>query len=205
MKKSLEAILFLYFTRKNTAFALPTSKRMDHNHQNNTHCESRKKANAGTGMTIHPKANAKPNGQNRKAGEMNPGRQLWIFSDSVIPPFLILFVITCRFMLEPENNPFHTAMGVMPDVRDELLCSRSASVGPCLCRVVRLIHLLACSRSRRRMYSSVSSPLPLAKPLFFPMILKPHFCSTFIDPILSVAALANIGRSTTRSSIRVSA
>ena len=30
-------------------------------------------------------------------------------------------------------------------------------------------------RSRRRMYSSVSSPLPLAKSLFFPMILKPQF------------------------------
>ena len=27
------------------------------------------------------------------------------------------------------------------------------------------------------MYSSVFSPLPLAKSLFFPMILKPHFCS----------------------------
>jgi hypothetical protein len=111
MKKSLETVLFLYFTRKNAAFALPTSKRVDHHHQNNTHRESRKKANAGTAMTIHPKANAKPNGQNRKAGEMKPGRQLWIFSDSVIPPFLILLVITRRFMLEPENNPFHTAMG----------------------------------------------------------------------------------------------
>ena len=45
------------------------------------------------------------------------------------------------------------------------------------------------------MYSSVSSPLSLAKSLFFPMILKPHFCSTRIDPMLSVAALAKIGRS----------
>ena len=44
------------------------------------------------------------------------------------------------------------------------------------------------------MYSSVSSPLPLAKSLFFPMILKPHFCSTLIDPMLSVAALAKIGQ-----------
>ena len=40
------------------------------------------------------------------------------------------------------------------------------------------------------MYSSVSSPLPLAKSLFFPMILKPHFCSTLIDAMLSVAARA---------------
>ena len=34
------------------------------------------------------------------------------------------------------------------------------------------------------MYSSVSSPLPLAKSLFFPMILKPHFCSTLIEPMV---------------------
>src|SRR6266487_302609 len=39
----------------------------------------------------------------------------------------------------------------------------------------------------------------------FSMILKPHFCSTLIDPMLSVAALAKIGRSTTRWSILLSA
>jgi hypothetical protein len=32
----------------------------------------------------------------------------------------------------------------------------------------------------------------------FPMILKPHFCSTLIDPMLSVAARAKIGRSTNK-------
>ena len=34
---------------------------------------------------------------------------------------------------------------------------------------------------------------------------KPHFCSTLIDPMLSVAALAKIGPSTTRRSILLSA
>ena len=44
------------------------------------------------------------------------------------------------------------------------------------------------------MYSSVSSPLPLAKSLFFPMISKPHFCSTLIDPMLSAALALRIRR-----------
>jgi len=35
--------------------------------------------------------------------------------------------------------------------------------------------------------------------------LKPHFCSTLTDPMLSVAALAKIGRSTTRWSILLGA
>ena len=39
----------------------------------------------------------------------------------------------------------------------------------------------------------------------FPMILEPHFRSTLIDPMLSLAARAQIGRSTTRWSILLSA
>ena len=38
------------------------------------------------------------------------------------------------------------------------------------------------------MYSSVSSPLPLAKSLFFPMILKPQMASVFLPLTIVIAA-----------------
>jgi hypothetical protein len=117
VKESLETILFLYLTRIHAAFALWTSNRMDSNNQNKTRRNPRKKANAGTGITTHPKANANPSGQNRKASEMNPSRQLWKFSDRVIPPFLILFNIIFRLVLELENDPFHMAMQMTPNVQ----------------------------------------------------------------------------------------
>jgi hypothetical protein len=41
------------------------------------------------------------------------------------------------------------------------------------------------------MYSSVSSP-PIGEIFVFFDDLKPYFCSTLIDPMLSVAALAKI-------------
>lgn len=41
-----------------------------------------------------------------------------------------------------------------------------------------------------KIYSSVSSLRPLAKPLSSPVIVKPHFCNTRIEAILSLAARA---------------
>src|SRR6266487_7068026 len=43
------------------------------------------------------------------------------------------------------------------------------------------------SPSKRKIYSSVSSPLPWAKSLFSSIILKSHFCNTLIDLMLSFA------------------
>src|SRR5262245_54995469 len=86
---------------------------MDRNNQNKTRYDPRKQANAGSGITTHPIANAKPSGQNCKSSEMNPSRQLWEFSDRVIPPFLILFVIVYRLALELEDNSFHMAIPMM--------------------------------------------------------------------------------------------
>ena len=109
MKEPLETILFFHLARIHAAFALRTSNTMGSNNQNKTRCHPRKKANAGTGMTAHPKAKANPDGQNCKSSEINPRRHLWIFSDRVIPPFLIHFVIVCRLVLELEDGSFHTA------------------------------------------------------------------------------------------------
>lgn len=114
MKEAFEAIFFIHLTRKNAAFTLRTLKRMGSNNQNKTRCNPREKTNAGAAITTRPKVNAKPGGQNRKAGKMNPSRQLWIISDSIILPFLIPFLVLAGVMLELENDPFHAAMRVMP-------------------------------------------------------------------------------------------
>src|SRR2546421_12354004 len=110
VKKSLETVLFLHLTRKNAAVALRTSKRGNNNNQNKTRGEPRKKASTGTRITPRPKADSKPNGQNRKASKMNPSWYLWKFPHRVIPPFLIFFPILCRLVPQLENDPFHTAM-----------------------------------------------------------------------------------------------
>ena len=84
---------------------------MGNHNQNETRCNPRENTNAGMPRPI---ANANPNGQNRKASEMNPSRQLWKFSDRVISPFQVLFAILCRLVLQLEKD-FHTAMRVMPN------------------------------------------------------------------------------------------
>ena len=61
-----------------------------------------------------PIPGSNPNTQNRKASEMNPRRQFGKFSDRVIPPFLVLFAFISRLVFELENDPFHTAMQMMP-------------------------------------------------------------------------------------------
>src|SRR4051812_6860421 len=58
----------------------------------------------------HPIANGYPDGQNRKSGELSPSMGLWKISDSVIPPFLIPFVMIFWLMPKRENDPFHTFM-----------------------------------------------------------------------------------------------
>jgi len=107
VEEPLETVLFLRVARTHSAFALRTSNGMDSNNQNKTRCIRREKAHAGTGITTHPKANAKPSGQNSITSEMDPCGQLWKFSDRIIPPFLILFVIIPRLVPELENNSFH--------------------------------------------------------------------------------------------------
>src|SRR5436305_13307753 len=62
------------------------------------------------------------------------------------------------------------------------------SCGGWLRRLVRYFDYWI-SASKRKIYSSVSSPLPLAKSLFSSIILKSHFCNTLIDLLLSFAAL----------------
>jgi hypothetical protein len=93
VKESSETVLFLYLSLNYAAAALWTSKRMDRNNQDNTRCNPGKQPSAGTRIAAHPIASSNPKTQNRKANEMNPSRQLWKFSDRVIPPFLVLFVI----------------------------------------------------------------------------------------------------------------
>src|SRR5215471_17243245 len=93
VKESLETILLFHLARIHAAFALRTSNWIGSNNQNKARRHPRQKANAGTWITAHPKTNANPDGQNCKSSEINPGRQLWIFSDRVIHPFLIRFVI----------------------------------------------------------------------------------------------------------------
>src|SRR5215467_11053073 len=85
---------------------------MGSGNQNKTRTKPRKQANAGTGITTQPKANANSSGQNCKSSEMKPRRHVWIFSDRVIPPFLIPFGIICRLVLELENDSFHVAMQI---------------------------------------------------------------------------------------------
>ncbi len=129
VKKSLETVLSLHFTRKHAAFALRTSKRRGKkNNQNKTRGEPRKQASTGTGITPRPKANSNPNGQGRKASKINPGWYLRKFSHRVIPPFLILFPILSRLMPQFENAPFHTACERALERRIRGLTNRSNSM-----------------------------------------------------------------------------
>ena len=111
MEESLEALFFLHLTRTYAAFALRTSSRTDSNEQNTADGSSSKKANVGM---PHPTTNAHPNDHHGQPKEVNPNRQLWIFFDGVIPPFLVLLpIVSTGWSLGPqfENDPFHDHPG----------------------------------------------------------------------------------------------
>jgi len=86
---------------------------MGSKNQNETPCNPGKNLNAGI---PRQKANANRNSQYRQASEMNPSRQLWKLPDGVIPPLLIPFGNLCRLVLELENDPFHMAVQITPEL-----------------------------------------------------------------------------------------
>ena len=112
MKEALQVVLFIHLARQNLASALRTLKWMDlHNQRNTAGCPGKK----ADDRMLHPISDPDPQSQNRKAGRMNPGRQLWILSDGIIFPFLVFFRVTVRLILELEHDSFHTAMLSMPN------------------------------------------------------------------------------------------
>ena len=112
MKESFEPILLFHLARIHAAFALRTSSRAESNDPKEQGCNPHKDAKIGN---FDPIANTNGNSQNRNAAKLNPRRQVWIFSDRVIPPFLILSEITRRLVLELENDWFHIATQMMPN------------------------------------------------------------------------------------------